>query len=142
MLLWSPSTSGADALRDTLLRRLAFDLSGPASNRSKTWADYKASLERNETVEAAGYTISAGLWREASEMKLVLPDSGGIDAHGRAWKVTKLGQAEVPLVPGGGLWQALNPGLRIRRAPLNPDLTKLFEDNVKWIYSNVSGLKV
>jgi pimeloyl-ACP methyl ester carboxylesterase len=142
MMLWSPSASGADALRDTLLRRLAFDLSGPSSNRSKTWADYKASLERNESVEAAGYTISAKLWREASEMKLVLPDSSGSDAQGRAWKVTKLGQAEVPLVPGGGLWQALNPGLRIRRAPLNPDLTKLFDDNVNWIYSNVRGLKV
>jgi len=142
MLLWSPSTSGADALRDTLLRRLAFDLSGPSSNRSKTWADYKASLEKDESVEAAGYTITSGLWREASEMKLVLPDSSGTDSKGRPWKVTKLGQAEVPLVPGGGLWQALNPGLRIRRAPLNPNLTKMFEDNVNWIYSNVRGLKL
>ena len=142
LLLWSPSTSGADALRDTLLRRLAFDLSDPATARSKTWTDYKSSLERGESVEAAGYTVTAALWREAVEMKLVLPEGGrdnGVDAQGRPWRIKKLGQLEVPLVPGGGLWQALNPGLRIRRAPLNPDLKGMFEENVQWIHSNVSG---
>jgi hypothetical protein len=82
------------------------------------------------------------LWREAVEMKLVLPEGGrdnGVDAQGRPWRIKKLGQLEVPLVPGGGLWQALNPGLRIRRAPLNPDLKGMFEENVQWIHSNVSG---
>ncbi len=140
MLLWSPSASGSDALRDTLLRRLAFDMSNPGAGRSMTWADYRTRLEQGESMAAAGHLLTPALWREASEMKLPLPEGnrdGDLDANNRPWRVVKLGQAEVPLVPGGGLWQALNPGLRIRRAPLNPDLNALFETNTRWIYSNL-----
>jgi enterobacterial common antigen flippase len=133
MLLWSPSASGAGALRDTLLRRLAFDMANPATGRAKSWSDYEASLARGESMEAAGYTLTPELWREASETKLILPEGNGMDVRGRPWKIIKLGQAHVPLVPGGGLWQALNPGLRVRRAPLNPDLNPFFNENVQWI---------
>ena len=136
MLLWSPSHSGAGALRDTLLRRLAFDLANPVTGQPKTWADYEASLQRGESIEAAGYILSAALWREAVDMKLALPGGArdhGVDARGRAWKVVKLGQAHVPLIPGGGIWQAVNPGMRVRKAPLNPDLSALFQDNYQWI---------
>ena len=140
MLLWSPSASGAGALRDTLLRRLAFDLANPGTGQPKTWADYENSLKRGDSIEAAGYTISAALWREAVAMKLAVPGGGrdqGIDAQGRPWKIVKLGPAHVPLVPGGGLWQAVNPGLRVRRAPLSPDLGNCFEENCRWISSAV-----
>jgi pimeloyl-ACP methyl ester carboxylesterase len=145
MLLWSPSASGAGALRDTLLRRLAFDMTTSSTGRSKSWSDYESSLRQGESIEAAGYILSPALWREAVEMKLVLPEGGrdnGVDSRGRAWKVTKLGQAHVPLVPGGGLWQALNPGLRMRLAPLNPDLKGFFEENVQWIHSRLNDLVV
>jgi alpha-beta hydrolase superfamily lysophospholipase len=137
MLLWSPSASGAGALRDTLLRRLAFDMASHAGGKSKSWSDYESSLQQGESIEAAGYTLTPALWREAAEMKLALPESKP-DARGRAWKVTKLGNAHVPLVPGGGLWQALNPGLRMRLAPLNPDLTAFFEENVQWIHAKTN----
>jgi hypothetical protein len=140
MLLWSPSASGSDALRDTLLRRLAFDMSNPGAGRSMTWADYKTRLEQGESMAAAGHMLTPALWREAAQLKLVLPEGnrdGDLDSGNRPWRVVKLGQAEVPLVPGGGLWQALNPGLRIRRAPLNPDLKHLFEADVRWIHSNL-----
>jgi pimeloyl-ACP methyl ester carboxylesterase len=142
MLLWSPAANGAGALRDTLLRRLAFDLANPTTGQPKTWADYETSLQQGESIEAAGYTLSAALWREAVAMKLILPGGGrdqGADSRGRPWKVVKLGQAHVPLIPGGGLWQAINPGLRVRRAPLSPDLSGFFEENCVWIRSNFSG---
>lgn len=145
MLLWSPSASGAGALRDTLLRRLAFDMTTSGAGRSKSWSDYESSLRHGESIEAAGYILSPELWREAVEMKLVLPEGGrdnGVDSRGRPWKVIKLGQAHVPLVPGGGLWQALNPGLRMRLAPLNPDLKEFFGENVQWIHSRLNGLVV
>jgi len=142
MLLWSPAANGAGALRDTLLRRLAFDLANPTTGQAKTWADYESSLQRGESIEAAGYTLSAALWREAVEMKLILPGGGrdqGADNRGRPWKMVKLGQAHVPLIPGGGLWQAVNPGLRVRRAPLSPDLSGFFEENCEWIRSKFGG---
>jgi pimeloyl-ACP methyl ester carboxylesterase len=142
MLLWSPAASGAGALRDTLLRRLAFDLANPTTGQPKTWADYESSLQRGESIEAAGYTLSAALWSEAVKLKLVLPGGGrdqGADNTGRPWKVVKLGQAHVPLIPGGGLWQAINPGLRVRRAPLSPDLSGFFEENCGWIHSQFTG---
>jgi hypothetical protein len=142
MLLWSAAVSGAGALRDTLLRRLAFDLANPTTGQPKTWADYETSLQQGESIEAAGYTLSAALWREAGAMKLVLPGGGrdqGVDSRGRPWKMVKLGQAHVPLIPGGGLWQAINPGLRVRRAPLSPDLSGFFEENCEWIRSRFSG---
>ena len=142
MLLWSPSATGAAALRDTLLRRLAFDMTG--TGRSKTWADYEASLQQGESIEGAGYTLTSALWREASAMKLVLPDGGQEkpDARGRSWKVVKLGQPHVPLIPGGGLWQALNPGLRMRFAPLNPDLRAFYGENAQWILSKLKDIAV
>ena len=143
MLLWSPSASGAGALRDTLLRRLAFDMTNSPTGRSKSWSDYESSLQHGESIEAAGYILTPTLWQEAAGMKLMLPEGGrdsGVDSRGRAWKITKLGQAQVPLVPGGGLWQALNPGLRMRLAPLNPDLREFFEDNVQWIHSKLNNL--
>ncbi len=142
MLLWSPAASGAGALRDTLFRRLAFDLANPTTGQPKTWADYESSLQRGESIEAAGYTLSAALWREAVERKLILPGGGrdqGVDSHGRPWKVVKLGPAHVPLIPGGGLWQAINPGLRVRRSPLSPDLSGFFEENSDWILSKFTG---
>ena len=138
LLLWSPSASGAGALRDTLLRRLAFDLANPGTGQPKTWADYENLLQRGESIEAAGYTISAALWREAVAMKLAVPAGGrdqGVDERGRRWKTVKLGQAHVPLIPGGGLWQAVNPGLRVRRAPLSPDLGSFFNENFRWLSS-------
>ncbi len=140
MLLWSPSATGAAALRDTLLRRLAFDMT--SSGKPKTWADYETSLQNGEPIEGAGYTITAALWREASSMKLTLPDGGQDkpDAHGRPWKIVKLGQGHVPLIPGGGLWQALNPGLRMRLAPLNPDLGGFYEENAEWIKTNLKPI--
>lgn len=141
MLLWSPSASGSAALRDTLLRRLAFDLANPGTGRAKTWADYEASLQNGESIVAAGYILSPELWRTAASMKLVLPQGGrdnGVDDAGRPWKVVKLGQPHVPLVPGGGLWQALNPGLRMRLAPLNPDLRGFFEENLRWIEAQLN----
>jgi pimeloyl-ACP methyl ester carboxylesterase len=144
MLLWSPSATGVAALRDTLLRRLAFDMANPGSGRAKSWSDYESSLQSGESIEAAGYILSPELWRTAVAMKLVLPQSGGDEAAGlrqRPWKVVKLGQSHVPLVPGGGLWQALNPGLRMRLAPLNPDLRDFYQENVKWIHSKLGLLK-
>ena len=143
MLLWSPAANGAGALRDTLLRRLAFDLANPTTGQPKTWADYENRLQQGESIEAAGYTLSAALWREAVAMKFILPGGGrdqGMDSRGRPWKVVKLGQAQVPLIPGGGLWQAINPGLRVRRAPLSPDLSGFFEENCEWIRSKFNGL--
>ncbi|MEI6166047.1 MAG: oligosaccharide flippase family protein [bacterium] len=141
MLLWSPSQCGSSALRDTFFKRMAFDLANSETGQVKTWAHYKSSLEQGIAIDAAGYTITPALWREAEEMTLVLPESGGkdgIDDHGRPWKVTKLSQSEVPLIAGGGLWQALNPGLRIHRAPLNPDMHDFFKANTQWISSNVN----
>jgi PST family polysaccharide transporter len=141
MLLWSPSPCGSSALRDTFFKRMAFDLANSESGQITTWADYKSSLEHGQAIEAAGYTITPELWREAEEMTLILPESGrkdGSDDQGRPWKVTRLSQSEVPLIAGGGLWQALNPGLRIHRAPLNPDMHDFFEANTQWISSNVN----
>ena len=103
MLLWSPAANGAGALRDTLLRRLAFDLANPTTGQPKTWADYETSLQQGESIEAAGYTLSAALWQEAVAMKFILPAGGrdqGIDSRGRPWKVVKLGQAPCPIDPG------------------------------------------
>ena len=142
MLLWSPSATGAAALRDTLLRRLAFDMT--SSGRPKTWADYEASLQNGESIEGAGYTLTSALWRDATAMKLAVPDGGQDkpDARGRSWKVVKLGQPHVPLIPGGGLWQALNPGLRMRLAPLNPDLSGFYEENVGWIKARLKEFPV
>jgi pimeloyl-ACP methyl ester carboxylesterase len=141
MLLWSPAANGTDALRDTLLRRLAFDMANPGSGRAKSWSDYESSLQEGNSIEAAGYTLSPDSWRSAVQMKLALPPSGpekDMDAHGRFWKVIKLRQAHVPLVPGGGLWQALNPGVQMRLAPLNPDLQDFYAENVNWIRSKLS----
>ena len=142
MLLWAPSATGAAALRDTLLRRLAFDMT--AGGRPKTWADYEASLQNGESIEGAGYTLTAALWRDASAMKLALPEGSQDkpDSRGRGWKVVKLGQPHVPLIPGGGLWQALNPGLRMRLAPLNPDLSGFYEENAAWIIDRLKEITV
>ena len=141
MLLWSPSPCGSSALRDTFFKRMAFDLANSETGQIKTWAHYKSSLEQGNAIDAAGYTITPELWREAEEMMLVLPERSGkdgIDDQGRPWKVAKLSQSEVPLIAGGGLWQALNPGLRIHRAPLNPDMHDFFMTNAQWISNNVN----
>jgi hypothetical protein len=144
MLLWSPAATGADALRDTLLRQMAFDISHARGGKPKTWADYKAALEQGECIQTGGYILTPALWREATEMRLELPGNGrnSVDDRGRAWKVIKLGQPHVPLVPGGGIWQALNPGLRMRRAPLNPNLTPFFEENFQWLESELIRARV
>ena len=134
MLLWSPSSNGKDALRDMLFKRMSFEFTNVQSQKRE---DYKTILERGDPIEAAGYTLTSALWREATEMQLVLPKNGkdcGGCSQGRSWKMTKLKQTHVPLVAGGGLWQALNPGLRMRRIALTPYLNDLFEDNVHWLY--------
>lgn len=140
MLLWQPSPTGSDAMREALLRRMAFDMANTVGRAGKVWDDYKKSLENGESIQAAGYTFSSALWREAEQTTLMLPEphsEGGVDATGRPWRKVKLGQSAVPLVAAAGLWQALNPGVRVRRLKINPDLTEFFEENVRWIRANL-----
>ena len=140
LLLWSPSSTGADAMREALLRQLAFDMANSLMGPGKAWAEYKAKLERGESITAAGYTFSPDLWRDAVDAVLELPAGsadGGMDSHNRPWRVVKLSQNEVPLVPAAGLWQALNPGVRVRRAQIAPDMRPFFRQNVEWIYSQL-----
>lgn len=129
MLLWSPSTNGKDALRDMLFKRMSFEFTNVGAQKSE---DYKTILERGEPIEAAGYLLTSALWREATELQLVLP-KGDASSAGRFWKTTKLNQSHVPLVAGGGLWQALNPGLRMRRIALTPYLDDFFAGEVQWL---------
>jgi pimeloyl-ACP methyl ester carboxylesterase len=145
MLLWSPSSSGSDALRDTILRQVATAMANPEPGQPRSWQDYKAKLDQGEPMQAGGYTLTPALWTEAAEMNLILPEadrSAGTDVSGRPWKVVKLGLAHVPLIPAGGIWQALNPKVhvRIRRVPLNPDLRRFYAENIEWIHSVLNSV--
>jgi pimeloyl-ACP methyl ester carboxylesterase len=142
MLLWSPSASGSDALRDTIIRRMATEMANAAGGKPKTWADYKAQFEQGQSIQGGGYTLTPELWSGAAQMKFVTPEGGreqGKDATGRPWKIVKLGMGHIPLIPGGGIWQALNPKVhvRIRRVPLNPDLSSFYRQNTEWLQSEL-----
>jgi O-antigen/teichoic acid export membrane protein len=137
LLLWSPLTKGDQAIREALLRRMSFDLvQAGAAGGPKSAVDYLGELDAGRPVTIEGYNISARLWKDCSALKL--PANG--DTPERPVKTVKLKQTEVPLVAGGGLWQALNPRARMRHTPLNPDLSKFFSGNLEWI-AEAAGTK-
>src|SRR5262249_15439545 len=134
LLLWSPSQSGDAALREILVRRLLFDYGLAGQTGPIRLQDYIDRLERGEVVNVEGYRIGPRLWREASSLQLQLQGTEGKDRKGRKWKTVQLGATEVPLVEGIGLWRALNPRSRITRCPLNPDLSRFFQQNLDWVF--------
>jgi hypothetical protein len=131
LILWSAPTSGEEALREGMMRRMAGDM---GSGKKATFQDYLNEMNAGAPLAVQGYPISGRLWNEASQCKLYVPDG---QADKRPIRQVKLGKDHAPLIAGIGQWRALNPSLRIGSVPLNPDLSPLFEETVAWIEQNV-----
>jgi hypothetical protein len=142
LLLWSPPASGREMLRETLRRRLATDLALDSKAKRKTREEYIAELEAGKLVEVEGFLWSRKLWHSARDITLSLPEGESAYAVGgtesRPVKVVHLDRTAGALVDPYGLMVPVRRG-RSQPRPLNPDLTEVFDANLKWIRQTVSG---
>lgn len=67
-VFWQPVDSGRQFMTQFLRLRVAAAMM--ASDGTETVDDLKARLERGETVEVAGYPLTAALWRAIDEAEL------------------------------------------------------------------------
>jgi hypothetical protein len=135
LLLWSAPASAEEAMKEILMRRLSADFKTTGDGKRKTWQDYLAELERGECIDVQGYPISGQLWREAASFAGTSTGSDLTPANEgvRPSRVVKLDRRAAPLIAGIGQWRAMDPNLQTGRVPLEPDLSGLFVENLKWI---------
>jgi len=56
-----------------------------------------------------------------------------LESESRPWKILQLGKSAEPLVGGLGQWRTANPDGVNEDLRINPDLSPLYEENLRWI---------
>jgi alpha/beta superfamily hydrolase len=148
LLLWSAPATGRAVLDQALILRLSMDMVFHKPEERKPAQEYIRMLKAGEVIDVDGYRWSGRLWQSAEAMQLepVFAQPGsGTDPQRRPWQHLRLDPGKAPLVPSPSQWRAMNPRAYVPRSPLNPDLTKFFDENLAWIKNEVmsqSGLCV
>jgi hypothetical protein len=131
LLLWQAPANANAVLRAALLRRIALDNMFRYGDEQRPLADYLLELETG-SLEVEGYQWSSRLWRESFKFKTPL-DEDGKTSHGwagaRPVRFVKLDKSTAPLVMSSAY------------VSINPDLSGLFADNLKWIARALSTAK-
>lgn len=126
LLLWAAPASANQALRATLLRRIAMDNAFKYGPERKAAADYFHQIESNEFLEVEGYRWSAKLWRDSFNFELpagISGHSGDITDSGRPVRAVELSKHAAPLVRGSSdAYEAINK-----------DFNALYAESLEWI---------
>lgn len=125
LLLWAPPKSAQQLLRTAFLRRIAVDNLFKDGSARRPAAEYFQDLE-TAPLEVGGYQWSSKLWHEALDLELpfgIEDERDLVSACSRPVRVVGLDKSAAPLVNGS------------MYASINPDLSALFDDNLKWITS-------
>lgn len=126
LLLWSPVTSGNQALRSSLVRWAGQEQMWESPKNRKPASAYIRQLEDGLSIEVAGYQWQARLWRDSFDF--VLPPALGDASPGfsKPVRISILGKEAAPLVkPYVGYEEAR-------------DLTWLYEENFQWVSEALS----
>lgn len=132
LLLWAAPTNANEVLRRALLRQIASDNAFKGVSEPTSMSDYLRRLELEEYLDVEGYRWSNRLWNESFKFQLPL---GRDEQHTVSWasgrpvRSVALDMKAAPLVKGSSLAYLF----------LNPDLGRLFTDNVEWIISAISS---
>lgn len=135
LLLWAPPLNANDALRATLLRRVAVDNAFKYGDDRKPASHYLKQLEDGGCLDVEGYQWAGNLWCES--FKLQLPElihSADSDspAYGRPVKVVGPKKLMAPLVKGSS----------VNYEALHRDFTELFGDSLNWMISALPTARV
>lgn len=125
-LSWAPPPSANQALRATLLRRIATDNMFKYGADRKPLSDYLARLESGEYLEVDGYRWSSKLWRDSFRYDLA---AGA--AHGRPTRTVTLDKSATPLVKGSP----------VGYETITRDFNELFGDNFAWIVKSLGPVE-
>lgn len=111
VVLWQPVTSGKQAINQFLRLQAAANLLGAKHGPSVT--QLKESLNAGQTVEVAGYRISADLYRESVELDLTM--TGGPVSSTIEWlQIVSGAQVSLPPLAARLIEQWRGSGIRVR----------------------------
>lgn len=126
LLLWAAPLTANQALRATLLRRVALDNAFKYGNERKPAASYLRQLESGQSLDVDGYRWSGRLWRDS--LKLELP-MGLREADSAARSYRK----PVKIVSAERLKAPLVKGSSVGYEAINRDFSGLYGENFEWI---------
>jgi hypothetical protein len=132
LLLWAPPPSGNQALRNTLLPRIAAEQMFKYGDERKPVSDYLRRLEQGEVLEVAGYRWSGQMWHDSFQVELpacMADEVSAAAALKRPVRIVKLDKNAVPLVKGSS----------VGYEGINKDFSELFNDNFKWIAGSLAA---
>ena len=129
LLLWAPPSSANEALRTTLLRRIALNNMFKYGDERKPASDYLRQLESGAFLEVDGYRWSSRLWHDS--FRYELPpcgrDEGGAE-YKRPVRTVPLDKHAAPLIKGSS----------VGYDTINRDFGELFADNFAWLATQVT----
>jgi hypothetical protein len=131
LLMWAPPTSANQALRATLIRRIAMDNAFKYGDERKPVSDYLQQLESGHFLEVEGYQWSGRLWRDSFKFELpacMADECSATSTFKRPVKIVKLGKHAAPLIGGSS----------VGYEALNRDFSGLFADNLAWIAKDLA----
>lgn len=131
LLLWAPPLTANDALRTTLLRRVAMDNAFKYGDERKPALHYLKQLEEGGCLEVEGYQWVSRLWYESFTIRLPAPiaaEEGVRSAYGRPVRVVTPNKLAAPLIKGSS----------VNYEAIHRDFTTLFAENSDWITSALS----
>jgi pimeloyl-ACP methyl ester carboxylesterase len=131
LLMWSPPTSANQALRATLIRRIAMDNAFKYGDERKPVSDYLQQLESGHFLEVDGYHWSGRLWRDSFNFELpacMADQCSATSTFKRPVKIVELGKHAAPLIGGSS----------VGYEALNRDFNELFADNFAWIAKDLA----
>jgi hypothetical protein len=134
LLLWAAPASANQALRATLLRRIAMDHAFKYGEDRKPASEYFGKLESGQFLEVEGYKWSGRLWHDSFQIELPAGlDHQACDASDsrRPVRSIELSKHAAPLVRGSSdAYEAINK-----------DFSGLFADSFAWIAASLATVQ-
>jgi pimeloyl-ACP methyl ester carboxylesterase len=126
LLLWAAPVSANQALRATLLRRVALDNAFKYGDERKPAANYLRQLESGQALDVDGYRWSGRLWRESFQLELPMglrESDSAARSYQKPVKIVEAEKLKAPLVKGSS----------VGYEAINRDFSELFAENFEWI---------
>jgi hypothetical protein len=127
LLLWAPPSDANEVLRAALLRHVAANNAFKEISERKPISDHLQQLEAGQPLEVEGYRWSTTLWRDSFDLKSPPKTGEELTEPERPIRIVNLDKSAAPLVKGASLAYVV----------LNPDLSRLFADNLEWITTHL-----
>lgn len=132
LLLWAPHASAHQALKASLLRRIAMDQAFKYGDERKPASSYIGQLENGGSLEVEGYRWTTRLWLDAFHLELpptMIESPPTRPNAARPIRSIKLDKNAVPLIKGTS----------VGYEGVGKDFSALFTDNLEWIIKSVDS---